>query len=126
MHVVGVVASIVFGAVFLLAGASKIAAGDSWSRQAQELGAPAFVAPFVPWIEIVIGALLVSQIAGTIVALAAIVVLVVFTALIVLRLAQGKRPACACFGTWSAKPIGPIDVARNLALIALGLVALAT
>jgi uncharacterized membrane protein YphA (DoxX/SURF4 family) len=122
---VGVIASILLGAVFLLAGASKIAAGASWPRQARELGAPAFVAPLVPWVEIVIGALLVSQIAKSVVALAAIVVLVTFTALIVLRLAQGKRPACACFGAWSATPIGPIDVARNLALIALAVVVLA-
>ena len=125
MDAVGIVASIVLGAVFLLAGASKIAAGASWPRQARELGAPAFVAPIVPWVEIVIGALLVSQIARTVVAIAAIVVLVAFTALIALRLAQGKRPACACFGTWSAKPIGPVDVVRNLALIALAVVALA-
>ena len=125
MDAVGTIASVILGAVFLFAGGSKIAAGESWRRQARELGAPSFVAPFVPWVEIVVGALFVSQIAGALVALAAIALLVAFTALIVVRLAQGRHPACACFGAWSATPIGAIDVLRNLSLIALAIVTLA-
>jgi hypothetical protein len=50
--------------------------------------------------------------------------LVAFTALIVRRLAEGKRPPCACFGAWSAKPLGIGHVARNGALIGLATLAL--
>lgn len=125
MDVAGVVASIVLGGLFLLAGASKVAAGEAWPRQARELGAPAPVVPFLPWLEISVGALLASQLAPAPVAIVAIVILVAFTALIVGRLAQGRRPPCACFGAWSAKPIGPSHVARNVAMIALAVVTIA-
>jgi hypothetical protein len=123
VDVVGLLAAIVLGALFLFAGASKIALGPAWTEQAAELGAPRAVAPVVPWLEIVLGALLISQVAQVPVVLAAIAVLTVFTVLIVVRLAQGRRPPCACFGTWSARPIGPWHVVRNLAMIALGVVA---
>ena len=43
-------------------------------------------------------------------ALVAAVVLCAFTALIVVRLAQGRRPVCACFGALSARPIGAATV----------------
>ncbi len=117
-------ASIVLGVVVLVAGASKIAAGPEWPVQARGLGAPAITIPLVPWIEIAIGAVLVVQIARPAAAAAAIALLAVFTALIVMQLAQGRRPPCACFGAWSAKPLGAGHVARNAALIALGVLAL--
>ena len=56
--------------------------------------------------------------------MAAIVVLVAFTALIVARLAAGQRPPCACYGAWSSRPIGPGHVARNVAMIGLAAVVL--
>ena len=124
MDVLGLVASILLGALFLFAGASKIALGAAWVDQATGLGAPRVIAPVVPWLEIVIGALLVSQVAQPVVVGVAIAVLVVFAVLIAAQLAQGRRPPCACFGAWSARPIGPWHIVRNLAMIALGVVAL--
>lgn len=125
MDTVGLVASILLGALFLLAGASKIAMGEAWPIQARDLGAPALLIPVVPYLELVVGALLVVQVARTVVASAAIVLLVAFTVLIVVQLSRGRRPPCACFGGWSSKPIGPSHVVRNLAMIALGIVAIA-
>ena len=119
-----VVAAVLVGVVFLVAGASKIAAGPEWPMQARGLGAPPVTIPLVPWIEIAIGAALVVQIGRQAAALAAIAMLVVFTVLIVVRLAQGRRPPCACFGAWSAKPLGAGHVVRNVALIVLGIGAL--
>ena len=49
--------------------------------------------------------------------------LVVFTVVLVVRLAEGRRVPCACFGARSARPIGVGSVVRNLVLIALALVA---
>ncbi len=124
MDTVSLVASIVVGVAFVVAGASKIAAGGSWPAQARGLGAPAWTIPIVPWVEIVVGALLIAQAVPPWPAIAALVMLVAFTALIGNSLAHGRRPPCACFGAWSAKPIGPAHLARNAVLIALAVLAL--
>lgn len=124
MSIVGIVASVVVGLAFLFAGASKVAAGRQWPVTAREMGAPAFVIPVVPWVEIAVGASLVAQLAVPIPALAAAALLVAFTALIVVRLSGGDRPSCACFGAWSAEPIGRIHVIRNGVLFALAVLAM--
>ena len=124
MSAVGLVASILLGMVFIVSGGSKIAAGPAWPEQAAGLGTPMMVVPALPWIEIVLGAILVMQLAPTVAAIAAIVVLVTFTGLIVRRLSQGRHPPCACFGAWSAKPLGIGHVARNAGFIALAGLAL--
>ena len=119
-----VAAAIVVGAAFLLAGGAKIAAGPAWSVQAATLGAPAVVIPVVPWAEIVIGALLCAQIERPLVASIAGVMLLAFSALLALRLAKGQHPPCACFGSWSAKPLSWKHLARNAALLAIAVVAI--
>tara|TARA_R110002110_G_scaffold213390_2_gene426659 strand:+ start:994 stop:1374 length:381 start_codon:yes stop_codon:yes gene_type:complete len=124
VDVVGTIASIILGLVFVVAGGSKIAAGPDWPIQAAGLGAPRLVIPFVPWVEIVVGAALVVQVARRPAAFVALVILVVFTTLLAIRLREGKRPPCACFGAWSAKPLGPGHLARNAALIAVAGIAL--
>ena len=105
MAAVGLVASFLLGFVFLVSGASKIAAGPAWPEQARGLGAPSFVVPVLA-------------------AVTALVVLVLFTALIARRLAQGQHPPCACFGTLSTKPLGRGHVIRNVGFMALAVAAL--
>ena len=112
-----VVAAIVVGVVFCVAGASKISAGPDWPVQARGLGAPPITIPIVPWVEIAIGAVLVVQVARRPAAIVALAMLLIFTVLIVQQLARGQRPPCACFGAWSAKPLGAGHVVRNVALI---------
>jgi uncharacterized membrane protein YphA (DoxX/SURF4 family) len=121
---IAAVCTVVLGGVFLVAGASKVAAGAPWERQAAELGAPPSVSAILPWVELVLGALLVAQVARRWVAGAALLLLVVFSAFLVLRLRQGRRPPCACFGGWSTRPLGWRHVARNGALAALAAVGL--
>jgi uncharacterized membrane protein YphA (DoxX/SURF4 family) len=123
VSVIGFVAALVVGLAFVAAGASKIAAGPTWPATAREMGAPEFSIAFVPWIELAVGASLVTRLARPWPALAAVVLLVAFTVLIVVRLSAGQRPSCACFGAWSAQPLGRIHVVRNLILIALALLA---
>jgi uncharacterized membrane protein YphA (DoxX/SURF4 family) len=117
-------AAILLGLAFLLAGGSKLAAGPGWPEQARGLGAPTVVIPVLPWFELALGAVLVVQVAPTVAAVVALGLLAAFTVLIVRRLAEGRHPPCACFGAWSAKPLGWGHVARNAALIGLGVVAL--
>ena len=118
----GAVAGVVVGLALLLAGALKLAS-PLWPAQAAELGVPAAAARVVPWTEIAIGSLVAARFVPTVMGVAAACLLAAFTLLLVVRLAQGRRPPCACFGTRSARPLGPGSVVRNLVLIALALVA---
>jgi uncharacterized membrane protein YphA (DoxX/SURF4 family) len=117
-------AAILLGLAFLVAGGSKLAAGPGWPEQARGLGAPAVVIPVLPWFELVLGAVLVVQVAPIVATVVALGLLAAFTVLIVRRLAEGRHPPCACFGAWSAKPLGWGHVARNAALAGLAVVAL--
>ena len=118
------VAAIVVGVVFIAAGGSKLAAGDGWRRQAHDLGAPGWSVVPLPWLELLVGASLVVHLAKPFPAFAAIGLLVAFTGLLIVRLRAGERPSCACFGAWSASPIGAGHLVRNGALIAIAVVAL--
>lgn len=110
------------GAVFVFAGASKFSLGPIWNEQARNLGVPRIAIPlvrFVPWLEIAIGLGLIARVVSGAVIIAALVLLVAFTTLIVWQLLHSRRPPCACFGRRSARPIGWSNVTRNLALIAV-------
>lgn len=124
MSIAGFVASVVVGVALLTAGASKLAAGPTWPVTARAMGAPAFTIPVVPWVELAVGAMLVVQFAVPFPAIAALVLLVGFTTLIVIRMSGGERPPCACFGSWSPEPIGRTHVVRNLVLMALAALAM--
>jgi uncharacterized membrane protein YphA (DoxX/SURF4 family) len=125
LSTLAVVASVLLGLAFVVAGGSKVAAGAAWPEQARGLGAPSFVIPVVPWFEIVLGAILIVQLAPVAAGVVALATLLVFTGLIVRRLAQGRHPPCACFGAWSAKPLGPGHLVRNGVLILLAVVTIA-
>ena len=115
----GVIASIILGGVMCVAGGSKIAMGDRWPVEAQALGAPKSIAPIVPWFEIALGALLIVQLKPEVVGALSVALLVAFTLLIMRQLQKGERPVCACFGSWSSKPLSWNHVARNAGFIAL-------
>ncbi len=117
-----IAASLLLGAVFLLSGILKMSVPGQWLAQSAELGVPRAVAVAVPFVESVVGALLVAQFERRVVALVAAGLLVGFTILLVLRLAQGRRPPCACFGALSTQPIGWRNVVRNGVLLALAAV----
>jgi uncharacterized membrane protein YphA (DoxX/SURF4 family) len=123
VDVLRLLTSIALGLVMCAAGASKIRMGRAWIDQGRNLGAPAVVLPAVPWVEIVIGALLVAQVATAAVSIVALIVLQIFTLLIIVNLGRGHRPVCACFGSWSAKPLGWGHVVRNVAFMMLAVLA---
>ena len=122
-HTWGVLAAVAVGAVVLVSSITKLAAPDQWRGQATALGVPRRLVPFVPFAEAVLAAWLVVQWQRHLAAWLAAIVLGAFTALLALRLLQGRRPPCACFGSWSAKPIGPGHLLRNFAFIALAVAA---
>jgi hypothetical protein len=116
------VAAFVVGAVLVLSGSAKLAS-RAWPAQARALGAPKAAIVAVPPLELGLGVLLLVGIGRAVVALASAALLVAFTALLAVRLQEGRRPPCACFGPWSSRPIGPGSIARNVVLIALALLA---
>jgi uncharacterized membrane protein YphA (DoxX/SURF4 family) len=124
MSVVGTVAAVLLGFVFVVAGASKLAAGERWPAQARDLGAPALLAAVLPWAELVVGALLVVQLFVPWPALVAMVMLLAFSALLALRMQDADRPSCACFGQWSDSEIGVSHLVRNGVFVALAVLAL--
>ena len=124
VDVIEVVANILLGAAFLWAGALKLVQGPSWSKQAADMGVSRTVALAVPYVEVVVGALVVSQLVRPWPAVVALALLVAYTVLIVLRLLDGSRPPCACFGSRSMRPLGAYHVLRNLLLIVLAAIAI--
>ncbi len=122
-EVVGLLAEGAIGLVFVVAGAAKVARGREWPAQAAELGAPRWIAVAVPWWEMAVGALTLVGLASPWPALAALVTLAVFTALIIVQLRRGRHPQCACFGAWSSAPLGTRHVWRNAGFAVLALLA---
>ena len=112
----------VVGVVFIFAGVQKLLAGIEWLVQAKQLRPPRIAQPFVPlvpYIELVVGGLLIVGLQELPVRIAAIILLSTFTVLLVARLAAGERPPCACFSFRSTRPIGWSNVTRNAGLLAL-------
>jgi uncharacterized membrane protein YphA (DoxX/SURF4 family) len=124
VHVVGIVAGLLLGLVFLAAGVLKLVEGPGWLKQAADMGVSRPLAVVVPYVEIVVGALLALQVLEPWPALVAVVTLVAFTVVIVRRIRDGSRPPCACFGSKSKRPLGAYHVVRNLLFLALALVVL--
>ena len=118
------VCAAIVGSVFVWAGATKLQARRAWADQARDMGAPLWAIPFVPFLELVLGALLVLGWWPRVTTIAGVLVLVAFTGLIVTNLLRGNRPSCACFGVRSARPLSWMFVARNVAFVGLLLVAL--
>ena len=118
----GVITSVILGGVMCIAGGSKIAMGKRWPVEAESLGAPKAIAPIVPWIEIALGALLIVQVQPEVVGALSLALLITFTLLIARQLQKGHRPVCACFGSWSSKPLSGKHIARNAGFIALALI----
>jgi uncharacterized membrane protein YphA (DoxX/SURF4 family) len=125
MHAASVIAAVLVGVVFLTSAVTKFASPIVWRTQAADLGVPRSVVVALPIVEAGLGALLVVQWQRRICAGVALGLLLAFTAMLVVRISQGRRPPCACFGSFSAKPISWMHVARNVGFIVVAAVALA-
>ena len=117
----GVAARVVVGLVLLAAGALK-ARDRRWPTDAARFGLPRAAALVLPWVEVVVGALLVAQFGGRWTAGAALVLLVAFTAAVASKVASGATVPCACFGSLSHAPVSSRTLARNAVLIGLAIV----
>jgi hypothetical protein len=110
-------------AVFAIAGAAKLLARAETRLAVAGFGAPApLQAPLsvaLPLVELAIaGALFVPALARS-AALAALVLLLVFCAVIMRALARGSAPDCNCFGGLTQTEVGRGTLVRNAVLGAL-------
>jgi hypothetical protein len=117
-------ARVLLGATLLAAGGTKIQAWRRWLAQARSLDVLPAVAVALPWFEVALGALIVSGFAAPWPTVVALGLLGVYTVWIVGLLVRGRHPPCTCFGAWSAAPLSWWHVARNGALMLLGLLAI--
>ena len=116
-------ARVALGLALVVAAITKIAAGGRWVDQAAALGVGQGIAAVLPWLELVIGAAVAAGVVEPWPAAIAVGLLTIFTAWIAIHLVRGEHPPCACFGAFSAAPLSWWHVARNVALIAIGVVA---
>ena len=104
-------ARVVVGVVLLVAGAAKLADRS-----------PGNVPPAVPWLELLLGALLVTGVGGRWTAVPAATLLAAFTVVVVQRLRAHDPAPCGCFGELSKRPVGYRTLVRNVGLVLLAVV----
>ncbi|HVE94623.1 MAG TPA: MauE/DoxX family redox-associated membrane protein [Acidimicrobiales bacterium] len=117
-------ACMALGVTFVWAGVAKLA-DARWPGSAAAFGVPGVIAAVIAPVELVLGAALVT-LPGRLVASVAMAVLVVYTYIVVREVrSEGAAPPCACFGGLNVRPVSWRTVARNVALLALAVLALA-
>lgn len=123
MATAGLVAAVLLAAVFVRAAAAKLARPGATAASFLSLGVPApkAMARVVPTVELGLAVLLVA--APEAGALASLVLLALFSALLVRALATGLEVGCNCFGSASTEPVSIRDLARNGLLAGLALAA---
>jgi uncharacterized membrane protein YphA (DoxX/SURF4 family) len=84
-------------------------------------GAGKLIANYFPFVELLVGVLLVLGLFTRLASVAAIALFVLFTTLIVYDLTRGSNASCHCFGRLSDEKLTPMAVIRNAALMGLAL-----
>lgn len=112
------------GGVFVVSGLGKLADREGTVAAMSRYpflprGSGGFLGRVFPYLELVIGVMLVLGLLARVAAVGAVLLFVVFTALVVYDLTRGQQQSCHCFGRISAERLTPIAVVRNLLLLGL-------
>jgi uncharacterized membrane protein YphA (DoxX/SURF4 family) len=111
------IARLLLGAVFTLAGVAKLADREGSRQAIVDFGAPsALAAPLgllLPLAELVVAATLLPASTAWWGAMGALTLLLVFVVGISINLARGRTPDCHCFGQLHSAPAGWKTLARN-------------
>jgi thiol-disulfide isomerase/thioredoxin len=122
-------ARLILAAVLTGAGISKLADRDGAREALKSFGVPTgwagLGAVALPVVELVVAAALIPLASAWWAALAALGLLLLFSAVIGRVLARGERPDCRCFGQLRPQPVGWSTLVRNAGLAALALIVLA-
>lgn len=113
-------ARLLFTALFVVAGLAKLFDLKGSQKAITDFGLPPWAAkPLgigLPLTELCVAALLVPVRSAWIGAIAALALLLTFSAAIAINIALGRRPQCHCFGQVHSEPIGSATFARNAVL----------
>ncbi len=107
----------VVGAVILFAGATKATGFQQWKADARSQGLWPIVAYVLPGTELLLGALLIVLAPTPVVLGAATLLLLIFTAYLLVLVTSGSTVPCACFGARFSKAPSWRDVLRNVLLM---------
>lgn len=125
MNDLAYLSGVVVAATLGWAGVSKLGTPDLVAARFRELGlgpASGVLAIVVPPTELLVALALVTV--PSVGGLAAAALLAMFSVVLV-RVAGREEPiGCACFGGTSDRPVGPIDLLRNAALVGASLFAM--
>ncbi|HEV2761291.1 MAG TPA: MauE/DoxX family redox-associated membrane protein [Acidimicrobiales bacterium] len=119
----GYACALVLAAVFVRAGAAKLARPTTTATSFVALGVPAagLAARAVPIVELLVAVALLA--APRVGALGALALLIPFTGVLARAVRSGSGAPCNCFGAARVDPVSTVDVVRNVLLVALGLTA---
>jgi len=117
---------IIIAIIFVFAGMNKIANPEHFAQSIENYKiAPFFminfIAVFLPWLEVIIGILLLwnKNIQENLLVIN--ILLWIFTLLVLSALLRGLNIDCGCFGTVNGTKVGLAKIAENLVLISIGL-----
>ena len=129
MDVIMLLARLVLAIVFIVASVAKIADRQRATGMLADFGVSPRLAPAlaigVAFLELGIAVALLDGPTVWWGGVSALILLVGFSTVIAVNLAQGRAPECRCFGQISAKPIGSATLIRNSVLGALAVVVVA-
>lgn len=115
-----VAVSLVLAAVFAAAAVAKLRNLRAFRESVVAFGVPAASAPGVSGAVVVaelgVAALLVSPALARWGGAAGLALVYLFSLIVLVALALGRRPACRCFGSVRSAPVGPRTLGRNLGL----------
>ena len=123
MDVALLLARLLLAAVFMVAGATKLADREGSRRALVEFGVPSPLASplavLLPLAEVAVAAALIPAATAWWGAAGALVLLLLFVAAIAANLARGRKAECHCFGQLHSEPAGWKTLARNGVLAAV-------
>jgi uncharacterized membrane protein YphA (DoxX/SURF4 family)/thiol-disulfide isomerase/thioredoxin len=125
VEIVLIAARLLLAAVFAVAGLAKLFDRRGLREALREFGLPAPVAVVLPAVEIGVAVALLLPRTGWWAAVAAMLLLLAFTAVVARSLARGRAPDCNCFGRLSSGPVGRDTLVRNGVLAAVAAVVIA-
>ncbi|MDQ6693026.1 MAG: DoxX family protein [Chloroflexota bacterium] len=112
------------GGVFLASALGKMADREGTAASMARYpflpkGSGQFIAYTFPYLEIVVGFMLVFGLLTRVASVASVLMFILFTALVLYDLARWQGESCHCFGRISAEQLTPVAAVRNVALLLL-------
>lgn len=119
---------VVLGLLFALAALAKLGDLGSFATQVHNyrivpVASENLLALTLPWIELIAALALILNVRARAGAVVVTAMLAMFTVGVIVAMSRGLNFECGCFGTFDATRVGLGKVAQNLAMLAVGAIA---